>query len=454
MVRLAAAIVYKTPSPDIVEGNATAEEGLKRMIRWGLVLLVCAMSGLAQAQTQTPAQAPVTLRVFAGGSGNRPDITRELLDRYQAAHPHLRVEVENGGATSELQRQYITTILGGKDASLDVFLMDVVDPLQYARMGWLEPLSPYYPGQDRAAFLQDYLPAIARLSVFQDKLIALPAQGGAMLAYYRKDLLEKYHLPLPKDWDELAVTVKTIQGGEHNPDLQGLSVQGAPIEGAVCTFLLPYWSQGKNLIDAQGKLTLDREAAVKGLESWLSLVDRGAIKKNLAEIKTADTVNEFKDGRVIFALGWPFAWEFFDKEDSKVRGKIGVLPMPAMPGGESVSCLGGALWGVSAFSQHKEEAAKVALFLSSVEAGRAYATKGSVFPARTAVYSDPEVVQVYPWLKDAAPTALAARERPSVSNYAQVSSVIRTETSAALARISSPRQAVEAIESGLRRILR
>jgi len=49
---------------------------------------------------------------------------------------------------------------------------------------------------------------------------------------------------------------RTIQAGEKNPELQGISFQGKAIEGAVCTFLLPYWSQGGELI-TNGKLSLD-----------------------------------------------------------------------------------------------------------------------------------------------------------------------------------------------------
>ena len=92
---------------------------------------------------------------------------------------------------------------------------------------------------------------------------------------------------------------------EGNPNLQGLSIQGAPIEGAVCTFLLPYWGQNKDFNDAGGKMTLDKTAAVKGLNQWLSMVDAGVIKKNVAEVKTPDTVNEFKAGQLIANTTWP-----------------------------------------------------------------------------------------------------------------------------------------------------
>gem|GEM_PF-6478501 len=52
------------------------------------------------------ATPPVTLRLFAGGPSQRPDVLREILDDYGRANAGLRVEIATGGATSELQRRY------------------------------------------------------------------------------------------------------------------------------------------------------------------------------------------------------------------------------------------------------------------------------------------------------------------------------------------------------------
>jgi len=66
-------------------------------------------------------------------------------------------------------------------------------------------------------------------------------------------------------------------------------------------------------------MTLDKAAAVKGLNTWLGLVEQGVLKKNVAEVKTGDTVNEFKSGQVVFAINWGFAWDRFQSDkDSTV----------------------------------------------------------------------------------------------------------------------------------------
>lgn len=405
------------------------------------------------AFTTTATLADTTLRVFSGGQNQRPDLMRKLFDQYQQANPGIKIDIETGGGTSELQRQYLSTVLNAKDPAIDIYLIDIVNPAQYFGAGWLEPLDAAIGPPAEA--LKPYLPVYRTSNVVQGKLAAMPGFADAMFMYYRRDLLEKYKIAEPKTWDELAAAAKKIQAAEGNPNLQGLSIQGAPIEGAVCTFLLPYWSQGKAFNDANGKLSLDRPAAVKGLQMWLSLVDQGVIKKNVAEVKTPDTVNEFKAGQVVFAINWTWAWDrFADDTDSKVKGKVGVMPLPAMPGGQSATCVGGWQWAVSAFSRSKAEAAKLVRFMSAPAASRFLAAEGSLLPTALPVYTDPEVLKAVPWFKDAANVVVAGRSRPLSRDYGQVSDIIRTTTSAVLARTKTPEEGVNEIASRLARVMR
>ena len=282
---------------------------------------------LASAIVST-AHADTVLRVFAGGQQQRTDLTRKMFDEFEKRNPGVKVTLESGGATSELQRQYLSTVLGAKDSSLDIFILDIINPAQYYAAGWTEPLDRYLNVKDAKSYMSRYLPAYATADVIDGKIVALPDFADAMFLYYRKDLLDKYGVKPPTTWDELAAVSQKIQQGEKNANLQGLSFQGAPIEGAVCTFLLPYWSEGK---DYQKGTKLDKKAAVSGLDMWLGMVDKGVAKKNIAEVKTGDTVNEFMAGDVIFAINWGFAWDRFQQDPhSKVKGNVGVAKLPAM----------------------------------------------------------------------------------------------------------------------------
>ncbi|MEY4507375.1 MAG: hypothetical protein RL297_1953 [Pseudomonadota bacterium] len=393
-----------------------------------------------------------TLRVFVGPN-QRPDLQAKLFEQYSKANPSVKVEIETGGATSELQRQYLSTVLNAKDSAIDLFLIDIVNPAQYASKGWIEPLDKYVGGP---SFLRnDYLPVYQQANVVDGKVMALPSQGDSMFMYYRKDLLAKHGVAEPKTWDELAAGAKKIMAAEKDANLQGLSFQGAPIEGAVCTFLLPYWGQGKQFNDASGKLTLDKTAAVNGLKMWLKMMDDGVVKKNIAEVTTPVTVNEFKAGNVVFAINWGFAFDRFkDDADSKVKGNVGVMPLPAMAGGKSATCMGGWQWSMNAYGKNKDAAGNLIKFLSSKEASAFIAREGSILPVFQSVYRDAAVNQAVPWFKDALPVVLGAQSRPMVEDYGQVSDIIRTTTSAVLARTKTPEAGVDEIAARVGRLMR
>ena len=54
-----------------------------------------------------------TLRIFTGGQ-QRPDVMRKIADEYQKKNPNVKIEVEVGGATSDAQQQYLSTVLSSK----------------------------------------------------------------------------------------------------------------------------------------------------------------------------------------------------------------------------------------------------------------------------------------------------------------------------------------------------
>jgi multiple sugar transport system substrate-binding protein len=416
--------------------------------------IVAVMVAASFAFTSLSVHADVTLHWVIGGSGQRLDIVRGILDAYEKENPGVKVTTEASSATSDQQRQYLSTVLNAKDSALDVFMIDVVNPAQYLTAGWVEPLDAHLGPASEV--MKPYLPVYAKANVVNGKIAALPAFADGMFLYYRKDLLEKYGLPQPATWTDLASAAKSVLAGEKNPALQGLSIQGAPIEGAVCTFLLPYWSQRKELTDASGSLTLDKGAAVAGMNMWMNLMDQGVIKRNIAEVKTGDTVTEFKAGQAVYAVSWSFAWAAFQNDaDSAVKGKVGVMPLPSMPGGDPITCVGGWQWSVSAFSAHKPEAAKLVRYLSSPAVSKTLAVRAALLPVYADVYKDAEVLARNPWFDSAGDIlAKTGHERPVTPRYGEVSDTIRTTASAMLGRSVPVAEGVDQIDSRLRRILR
>ena len=266
-------------------------------------LLLTAALGVAFAANAWAQQT--TLRIFTGGQ-QRPDVMRKIADEYQKRNPNVKVEVEVGGATSDAQQQYLSTVLSSKDSVLDLILIDVIRPAQWAAQGWAEPLDAYL-GADKAKILPTYLKAYADANQVGGKLVALPYFADSQFLYYRKDLLEKYKRPVPKTWDEMMETAKVIMDGEKTPQLQGFSTAGAPIEGTVCTYLVPLWGAGSDLTK-DGKLNLDTPQAKQPFQLYGRMKQAGVLPKNIAEIPTDRIRIDMQAGNLIFGMTWGYVW--------------------------------------------------------------------------------------------------------------------------------------------------
>jgi multiple sugar transport system substrate-binding protein len=409
------------------------------------------LAGATLIASVSTAFAQTNLRAFVS-SQHRPDVWRKAFDMYEAKNPNVKVAIETGGNTSEAQAQYLNTVMTAKDTSLDVLILDVIRPAQYAAAGWTVPFNEVI-GKDADGYMKRYLPAYAEANTVDGKIVALPAFADAMFLYYRKDLLEKHGVQPPTTWDELAAASKKITGAEKDGNLQGLSFQGKAIEGAVCTFLLPYWSAGKQLV-TDGKLSFDKAQAVKALKLWKDFVDQGVAKPNIAEVATDDTRKEFQAGNVVFAVNWSYAWGQFQGAESAVKDKVGVVKLPAVQGGQPASCLGGWEWAVSAYSNNKSEAQKFVQYLSSPEVSKFMAINASLLPQFPEVYTDPDVTKAVAWFATARPVVETAKARPVTPRYNEVSEIIRTTVNGVLAGQSTPEQGADQMESRLRRVLR
>jgi multiple sugar transport system substrate-binding protein len=396
----------------------------KHLLAGFAATLMIGVSSAAMAQT--------TLRIFTGGQ-QRPDVMRKIVDEYEKRTPGVKVEVEVGGATSEQQQQYLNTVLASKDSALDVILIDVIRPAQYSAAGWAEPLDSYL-GAEKDAVMAKYLPAYREANVVGGKVIALPYFADAQFLYYRKDLLEKHGVQPPKTWDELKAGAEKIMKAEGNANLSGFQTAGAPIEGTVCTYLVPMWGAGGALTDSAGKLTLTSDAAKKPFQLWADLKAANVTPPNLAEIPTDRIRQNLQAGNLIYGMTWGYVWNRAEGDaDSTVKGKVGVVPLPGFTANAAATCIGGWQVAVSAYSKNKAEAVKLVRYLSSPEVSKAQAIAASHMPVFPEVYTDADVLKANPWFKDALPVVQTARSRPVSAAYPRVSEVIRTNMNAFLA---------------------
>ena len=344
--------------------------------------------------------------------------------------------------TSEKQLNYYTTRFAANSTTPDIINMDIVWPSTFASANWLLDLSQYAEEGWKDQFLQGYVNALT----VEDKLIGIPGTADALLFYYRKDLLEKYGFDHPpKTWYEMIAQAKVILEGEDNPNLRGITFQGANIEGMLSNYLEFLWGMDGSILDENGDVIINNEKGVKALQFMIDLYQKyGVADKGVVTTKTDDSRVIFQDGRAIFMLNWTYAWGRLQGDESAVKGDVGISTPPAFPGYDPNVCLGGWQFAINANSDNPELAWEVVEELSSAESQKDHALIRGDLPTNKAVYEDEEVIEANPWYADVLPILETGKSRPKSPAYPEVSSAIRNQLSAALAGNKSPQEALDA----------
>ncbi|MBK1687906.1 ABC transporter substrate-binding protein [Rubrivivax gelatinosus] len=309
-----------------------------------------------------------------------------------------------------------------KSDKLDVLTIDVVWP--GVLKDHLVDLKPYSQGAERQHF-----PAIVANNTIGGRLLGMPWYTDAGLLFYRQDLLEKYGLALPRTWHEMAQAARRIQDGERAAgarDFHGYVFQGRAYEGLSCNALEWVASYGGGtIVDASGKVTIHNAQAARALDeaaSWVgTIAPRGVLNYGEEEARGV-----WQNGQAAFMRNWPYAWAMSQAEDSVIRGKVGVAPLPAGDGegARPAATLGGWQLAVSRYSRHVEAAAALVMYLTSAEIQKQRAIGGAYNPTIPALYRDPELLAANPFmgdLLDVFENAVARPATPTGLKYPAVS---------------------------------
>jgi multiple sugar transport system substrate-binding protein len=401
-------------------------------------LLVAARAALWGCQDAARAPGRIDL-VFAHARILGPrDPVPELLRAFEASHPGVRVRSEVLPWNADEQHQFYVVNLEGGRAGFDVIMMDVIWVPEFARAGWLLDLTARVSPAEREAFFPSTIAAATQGGRFW----GLPWNMNVGLLYYRRDLLERHGLAPPRTWEEMAAQIRRIRAAEP-PPLDGYLWQGKQYEGLVVNTLEGLWGDGTDLLGPGDAVFPDPARAEEVLAFMRSLVTTGL---SPAWVTAADEElgrRAFGDGRAIFYRGWPYALDLFELPDSRVRGRVGIAPLPRHPHGtDSPGSTGGSHLGVYRHTRHPEAAIALARFLTSEDAQRRIAASAALWPTRMRLYADPDLVARQPAMPAIFALALAGRPRPVTPYYLMLSTSLQPELSAALVGVKTPAQSV------------
>lgn len=368
---------------------------------------------------------------FVTWKSEAPAVWQQAIADFERDNPGVRVIQEIGPQSSTQLHDLLAQKLKNRDPGLDVFMMDVVWPAEFASASWALPLDRYFTSAARKEFIE--APILA--GQYEQQIYAVPLFIDAGLLYFRKDLLQKYSLPAPRTWPELVESAKTIIAGEKESGLTGYSGQFKQYEGLICNLMELVLSNRGAFWDERRQVSLvDQPAAVSAVQFVRDHVIGAIANRAVLAYEEPESLALFTQGRAIFHRNWPYAWTVAeDAKSSRVAGKVGVSELPSFPGGNSVATLGGWQLAISRFSRQPDLAWRFVNFMTGEQIQKRIARATGRAPTRRALYDDAQLTAAMPQLKFLLTIFKHAVPRPRTPVYLPLSNVMQRYFSSVLA---------------------
>lgn len=389
------------------------------------------------------------LSIVSGDTGNGLAFLRSQLDKFEAETGHTVTVVPMPSSTSDQFGQYRLWLAAG-NTDIDVYQTDVI---------WAPQLADQFLDLTEAAadIADQHFPSIIESQTVDGKLVALPAFTDAPALFYRTDLLEKYGKSVPTTWTELEATAKEIMDGERaegNQDMWGFVFQGNAYEGLTCDALEWVMSNGGGqIIEADGTISINNEnaaAAIDRAAGWVGTIAPDGVLAYMEE----ESRGVWQLGNSVFMRNWPYAYALGNGDDSAVKDKFDVAPLPAGDGegARSAATLGGWNVAVSKYSPDPEAAIELAKFLASAEVQKERAINQSNLPTIEALYDDADVLAASPFManwKEIFQNAVPRPSAPTKTDYNEVSSMFWSAVHNTLSGNGSAAENLEVLEADL-----
>ena len=184
------------------------------------------------------------------------------------------------------------------------------------------------------------------------------------------------------------------------------------------------------------------------------LISEGVSPYAVTNYAEAESLQAFKAGDAALMRNWPYAWAELQKDDSAVKGNVGISLMVAQLGERPGATLGS--WGLSLMrqSQHKEAAVEAIRYLTSEDAQRQRFLNNGYTPIQADLFNDPEMLKASPVLPDLLMALNHAVVRPPTPLYAQLSDVVQRELNGLFTAAGSADEAMATSQQRSQTLLR
>lgn len=251
-------------------------------------------------------------------------------------------------------RQRVTTDITTKGGAFDIMTIGMYETPIWGKNKWLVPLDDLSEGYNAA----DILPAIAGGLSYDGTLFAAPFYGESSMIMYRKDLMEKAGLEMPKSpsWSFIARAARKMT--DRDADINGICLRGKAGWGEGGAFITAMSNSfGARWFDENWNAQFDTREWSDTLNFYKNMMD-DAGPKGFATNGFNENLSLFQQGKCGMWIDATVAASFVtNPKDSKVADKVGFALAPDNGMGRRSNWLWAWALAIPAGTQ-KEAAAK------------------------------------------------------------------------------------------------
>lgn len=227
---------------------------------------------------------------------------------------------------------------GLADGSWDIAFMATDWLAEAQQAGLLEDLAPHMERAPIPDFPEGWSPSLTSMQRFAGGFWGMPYHDGPECLVYRKDLFEAAGLRAPTTWDEFHTVARALHRPEQGQYGTALALFPDGHNGFY-DFCIHVWSRGGEPFNSEGRPDFTSWQAYDAVEFLRELArDDTAVAPRVRELDSVRAGQLFAEGKVAMMANWfGFAVYGDTADESRVKGKVEVAPLPGGPGGCSVS---------------------------------------------------------------------------------------------------------------------
>ena len=403
------------------------------------------LAALVQSASLASA-ADVTLNaLYMKQAAYSEDNVRAMTADFEAANPGTKVNLEF--VPYEALHDKIVAAQGAGSSGYDVVLFDVIWPAEFGTKGFLQDVTARIPADETAKVFDGAWTTVD----FDGKRWGMPWILDTKYLFYNEDMLKQAGISAPpKTFEELAEQAKIIKdkGIVKFP----IVWSWAQAEALICDYTsLVEAYQGTFFTD--GKPSFDGGGSLDAIKYMKQTLDDGLTNPNSREYLEEDVRKVFSSGEAAFALNWTYMYNLAnDPKESKIAGKVGIVPAPGAAGKSEGSAVNGSMGlGIAASSQHADDAWKYITFMTAQATQNKYAKLS--LPIWKSSYQDPAVTAGQEKVIAAANISLGLMfARPATPSYPELSAILQKNIQQVLLGQATPEDAMQAAAKAAARL--